>query len=61
MALSALCGERVFMRREILISVDENEVRMALLEDKMLEELKVERREGRECIYSFLSREKPQD
>ncbi len=35
------------MRREVLISVDENEVRMALLEDKVLEELKVERREGR--------------
>lgn len=35
------------MRKEVLISVDENEVRMALLEDKVLEELFVERREGR--------------
>ncbi len=31
------------MYKEVLISVDENEVRMALLEDKVLEELFVER------------------
>lgn len=35
------------MYKEVLISVDENEVRMALLEDKVLEELFVERREGK--------------
>ncbi|NOX97868.1 MAG: Rne/Rng family ribonuclease [Nitrospirae bacterium] len=35
------------MYKEVLISVDENEVRMALLEDKVLEELFVERKEGR--------------
>lgn len=35
------------MYKEVLISVDENEVRMALLEDKVLEELFMERNEGR--------------
>ena len=35
------------MYKEVLISVDENEVRMALLEDKVLEELSIERKEGK--------------